>query len=90
MWRLDAARPGKRAHDVTSAGNRENEYEAGAESLNVRKDLADARAAHEVGKQKQAQQTEDDAKWRKSPAPTLLLSQNFVRHRRTVPHASRP
>ena len=59
---LDAARPGEGADHVARAGNRKNEDEAGAESLNVGEDLTDARAAHEVRKQKQAQQTEDDTK----------------------------
>jgi hypothetical protein len=56
--------------------------------LNVGNDLADARAADEVSEQEQPQQTEDHAKWRKSPAPVLLRSQNIVRHRGTVPLSS--
>ena len=88
MRRFDAAGPGKRANDVTNAGNGENENEAGAESLNARDDLADTRATHEVGKQKQAQKTEDDPKWSKSPAPALVFSQNIVRHHGSVPITS--
>ena len=88
MWSLDAANPGKRANDVTNTGNREYEEKAGAQKLNSIKDLADAGPAYEIGKQKQAHESEDDTEWRKSPAPTALLTQHIIRHRSTVPHAS--
>src|SRR5688572_784472 len=61
MRAFDAARPGEGAHDVTSAGNREDEKETCAEALNAVEDLADARAPHEVGKEQQSQNTENDA-----------------------------
>jgi hypothetical protein len=87
VWVLNAAHPGERANDVTNTRDRENEEETCAQKLNSIKDLANARPAHKVGKQKQAYESEDNSKWRKSPAPTALLTQNIVRHRSTVPHS---
>src|SRR6185369_14650806 len=67
---------------------------AGAEALNPRNNLADARDTHKIRKQKQAQQSEDDSKWCELPAPTSLLTQNIARfcrwHRITVPHGFDP
>ena len=91
MRAFDAARPGECANDVTSAGNREDQQETGAEPLNIGEDLADAGAPHEVGKQQQTQQTEYDSKWRKSAATRPLLTginfRTFNSHQGTVPHA---
>ena len=62
------------ANDVTNTRNREDEKKAGAQPLNVGKDFADARSAHKIGEQKQTQESEDDSKWRESPAPGALLT----------------
>jgi hypothetical protein len=68
IGRFDATNPRECAHDVTNAGDREDENEAKAETLNAGGDLADAGAPHEVGKQQQTQQTENNAEWRESTA----------------------
>src|SRR5688572_10829398 len=84
------ARPGECANDVTSAGNREDEKETGAESLNAGKDLADTRAANEVGEEQQSQNTEYDSEWRKSAATRALVTginvRTVNRYRRKLAH----
>jgi len=86
MRGLDTSCPRERTNDVTQTGNSKDKKEAGTQSLNARNYFTNSGPANEISKQGQAQKTEDDAKWRKSPAATLLLSQNIIRHRRTVPH----
>ena len=90
MRAFDAARPRECANDVTSAGNREDEKETGAESLNAGEDLADARAANEVGEEQQSQNTEYDSEWRKSAATRALVTginvRTVNRYRRKLAH----